>query len=576
MTVVGLDHASLADTLRDAGILSDADLDRGLKAPAKGIGEQLDKRLIRLGLLDEVGLLQALAIQRGMPFARIDKGLGDRAMFEVLDKEWARSHAVLPLYRVHGELTVAISDPTDVFTIDALTRLTGLKIRLVVAPAGDIDSGLSQMGGKLSGLSVDDILDDAEDDGGLDLIKAEADEAENLEEIAGLSPVVRLVNRVIKGAITHGASDIHIEPDENTLRLRFRIDGILREADEIMGVTRLPPRFAPAIVSRVKIMAALDIAERRVPQDGRIPVMFDGRAIDLRVSTLPTGFGEKVVMRILDRSAMLRDLASLGLSPRIEDGLKDLVGAPNGVLLVTGPTGSGKTTTLYAALATINSIDRNICTVEDPTEYTIPMINQVQVNERAGLTFGSALRSLLRQDPDVIMVGEIRDRETAQICIEAALTGHLVFSTLHTNDAIAAVPRLVNMGLESYLMAAALNGILAQRLVRRLCEHCKVTVRPTERDLALLEKFEVGDVDLARGEGCAQCTGTGYSGRVGIHELFVIDDCLRDIITKNPTLSALRREAKKQGHLALAYDGLIKAGEGLTTIDEIIRVAEIR
>ena len=447
----------------------------------------------------------------------------------------------------------------------------------MVCPSQDIEKGMAQLGAKPDGLSVHDILEDVDDDEeDIALVREDQDEAEDLEEIAGLSPVVRLVNRVIRGAISHGASDIRIEPDENTLGLRFRIDGMLRPADEIMGVTRLPTRFAPAIVSRVKIMAGLDIAERRIPQDGRIPVNFEGRAIDLRVSTLPTGFGEKVVMRILDRTNMLRDLTSLGLSERIQAGVEDIVSQPNGVMLVTGPTGSGKTTTLYAALAMINSVDRNICTVEDPTEYTIPMINQIQVNERAGLTFTTALRAILRQDPDVIMVGEVRDRATAQIAIEAALTGHLVFSTLHTNDAIAAVPRLVNMGIEAYLLAAALNAVLSQRLVRRVCESCKVSIQPTEQERVLFDRHAIPFEGLARGEGCSHCAGTGYVGRVGIHELFVIDDAMRDLITTDPTLTSLRNAARKQGHMSIGVDGLWKAAEGLTTTDEVLRLAEIR
>ncbi|MED5330233.1 MAG: GspE/PulE family protein [Planctomycetota bacterium] len=577
MTVVGLDLNRLPETLTETGLVEAGAVEKSLKATPAQPGEALDKQLLRTGVVDKETLLHALAVQKGLPFVRMMKGLGDPETLQIVDRDWARSHGALPLYRVGDTLTVAIADPTDVFTIEALARLTGLEIRLVVCPSQDIEKGMAQLGAKPDGLSVHDILEDVDDDEeDIALVREDQDEAEDLEEIAGLSPVVRLVNRVIRGAISHGASDIHIEPDENTLGLRFRIDGMLRPADEIMGVTRLPTRFAPAIVSRVKIMAGLDIAERRIPQDGRIPVNFEGRAIDLRVSTLPTGFGEKVVMRILDRTNMLRDLTSLGLSERIQAGVEDIVSQPNGVMLVTGPTGSGKTTTLYAALAMINSVDRNICTVEDPTEYTIPMINQIQVNERAGLTFTTALRAILRQDPDVIMVGEVRDRATAQIAIEAALTGHLVFSTLHTNDAIAAVPRLVNMGIEAYLLAAALNAVLSQRLVRRVCESCKVSVQPTEQERVLFDRHAIPFEGLARGEGCSHCAGTGYVGRVGIHELFVIDDAMRDLITTDPTLTSLRNAARKQGHVSIGVDGLWKAAEGLTTTDEVLRLAEIR
>jgi type IV pilus assembly protein PilB len=568
MPVVGLEQRILADTLRKAGLVKEEELDRGLKAAALSSTERLDDRLVRLGIVDDLVLYRALAHQNGLPFVRMVPGLGDPALATLLDKDWARSHCVMPLYRVHGELTVAIADPTDVFTRDALRRLTGLKLRLVVAHPDDIARGASAGQAAQPGFSVDDIIEDVGEQD-IRVIEEAIDDLEDAEKAAGLSPVVRLVNFIIAKAIREGASDVHIEPGEDLLRVRFRIDGMLREA------LRPPARMASAIVSRIKIMSSLDIAERRAPQDGRMQVMLDNRSIDLRVSTLPTFTGEKVVIRILDRSAMMGDLTALGLTPRILEGMQELVNRPNGVMLVTGPTGSGKTTTLYGCLASINSIDINICTVENPTEYSLPMVNQVQVNERAGLTFSTALRSLLRQDPDVIMVGEIRDRETAQICIEAALTGHQVFSTLHTNDAISAIPRLVNMGIESYLLAAAINGVLAQRLVRRVCKSCKVAYEPDAQTKALFDAYGIAVMQLVRGEGCAHCGTTGYAGRAGLYELFVIDDKLRDIITTEPALAPLRKEARTQGHLDLAYDGLCKVAEGITTVDEVTRVAEI-
>ncbi len=568
MGVVGLEQRTLADTLRATGLVKDEELDRGLKSPSLAPTERLDERLVRLGIVDDLVLYQALAHQNGLAFVKLIPGLGDPVLQSLLDKDWARSHGVLPLYRVHGELTVAIADPTDVFTRDALRRLTGLKLRFVVAHPEEISHGAAAAHATRPGFSVDDIIEDVGEQD-IRVVEEALDDLEDAEKAAGLSPVVRLVNFIIAKAIRESASDIHVEPGEDILRVRFRVDGMLREA------LRPPARMASAIVSRVKIMSSLDIAERRAPQDGRMQVMLDNRSIDLRVSTLPTFNGEKVVIRILDRSSMMGDLSALGLTPRILDGMQDLVARPNGVMLVTGPTGSGKTTTLYGCLATINAVDINICTVENPTEYNLPMVNQVQVNERAGLTFATALRSLLRQDPDVIMVGEIRDRETAQICIEAALTGHQVFSTLHTNDAISAIPRLVNMGIESYLLAAAINGILAQRLVRRICKACKVSFEPDKRTQALFEAYGIPIGQLARGEGCAHCGATGYSGRAGLYELFVIDDKLRDIITTEPALAPLRTEARAQGHLDLAYDGLTKVAEGLTTVEEVTRVAEI-
>jgi len=567
MPIVGLEQRTLAETLRRAGLVPEPELERGLKAPPLSPQERLDERLVRLGIADDQILLKALAAQNGLKFIHLLPGLGDPSLSTLLDKDWARSHGVLPLYRVHGELVVAVADPTDVFTRDALRRLTGLKIKLVVAHPEEITRGLSQSKNAKLGFEVEDIVEGSPNEE-IKVIEDISDDLEDVAQAAGLSPIVKFVNVIIAKAIRDGASDIHVEPGENLLRVRFRMDGMLRE------VHRAPPRITAAVVSRIKIMSGLDIAERRAPQDGRMHVMLDGRSIDLRVSTLPTAHGEKVVIRILDRNAMLGDLGALGLCPRILEGLQDLVNRPNGVLLVTGPTGSGKTTTLYACLATINSIDTNICTVEDPTEYNLPMINQVQVNERAALTFATALRSLLRQDPDIIMVGEIRDRETAQIAIEAALTGHLVFSTLHTNDAISAIPRLVNMGLESYLLAAAMNGVLAQRLVRRICNSCKVSVPADARTRALFEAYGIPVSQVARGEGCQHCGQSGYAGRAGIYELFTIDDVLRDIITREPSLSALRKEAKSQGHLDLAYDGLCKVADGVTSVDEITRVAE--
>jgi len=575
MSVVSMSGGQLERTLRESGLVSPEELDRGIAAPDASDHETLADKLLRLKIVDDETLLRVVAAQNGLPFARIVPGLGDPGLSEVLDKDWARSRSVLPLYQVHDELTCAIADPTDLFTIDALRRLTGKKLRLVVASGAEIIEGLSRSNDSMTDLMVDDIIREVGDDIGevddLELVDSSIDEIDALESKAGSSPVVRFVNAIILKAIQDSASDIHIEPDETVLRVRFRVDGVLRQDEKINP----PLGLAPAIVSRIKIMSGLDIAERRAPQDGRMRVNASGRSIDLRVSIIPAYTGEKTVIRILDRNSMMGDLSALGLSPRILEGLSRQVVQPNGVILVTGPTGSGKTTTLYASLATINSIDRNICTVEDPTEYSLPLINQMQVNERAGLTFSSALRALLRQDPDVMMVGEIRDPETAKIAIEAALTGHLVFSTLHTNDAVAAIPRLVNMGVESYLLAAAINGVLAQRLVRRICKSCKIEEAPSDSVRAAFDKAEIAYETVARGEGCKACSGLGYSGRVGIHELFEVDDALRDVITTDPSLSNLRRLAAEKGHKNLAFDGLLKVASGLTTFEEVMRVAEM-
>ncbi|MFT7462790.1 MAG: type IV pilus assembly protein PilB [Pseudohongiellaceae bacterium] len=573
MTVLGLEESLLEQTLRDGKLVSEEELQRGVLAEQAAPNEDLSHKLLRLGVVDEKLLLRALARQNGLLFVELIPGLGDGAVTDLLDKDWAKAHAVLPLYRIHGELTCAVADPTDLFTIDSLRRLTGLKLRLVVAHPNDITEGLSRSSEAVASMLVDEIIRDVGEQVGddeLEVVEANIEDTD-LAAAAGESPVVRFVNVIILKAIRDGASDIHIEPDENILRVRFRIDGMLRQDENINP----PLGLASAIVSRIKIMSSLDIAERRAPQDGRMRVTSGGSAIDLRVSVIPTYSGEKVVIRILDRSSVVRNLASLGLSERILTVLDEQVAQPNGVMLVTGPTGSGKTTTLYAALSTINDVQRNICTVEDPTEYSLPMINQVQVNVKADLTFARALRSLLRQDPDVIMVGEIRDAETARIAIEAALTGHLVFSTLHTNDAIASIPRLVNMGVESYLLAAAMNAVLAQRLVRRICRHCKRPTKVSDRDRRILDRFEISCEALMEGPGCKACGGTGYAGRVGVHELFVVDDEMRDIITNDPSLLRLRNKAAELGHLELAYDGLSKVAQGLTTMEEVTRVAEI-
>jgi type IV pilus assembly protein PilB len=573
VNIVGLDEGRLEAVLRETGLVSVDELDRGVQSEQAFPGERLSQRLLRTGAVDEECLLRALAAQSGLPYVSITPGLGDTKVAEVVDKDWARARGVLPLYQVHGELTCAVADPSDLFTMDALRRLTGLELRLVVSPPADIAQGLSKSNDAMASMLVDEIIRDVggqvgDDD--LEVIEASIEETDLAKE-AGANPVVRFVNVIILKAIRDKASDIHIEPDESVLRVRFRVDGMLRQDDKINP----PLGLAPAIVSRIKIMAGLDIAERRSPQDGRMRVNTGSRAIDLRVSVLPIYTGEKVVIRILDKSSMMGDLSALGLTDRILVELDEQVRMPNGVILVTGPTGSGKTTTLYAALASINDIERNICTVEDPTEYSLPMINQVQVNTRAGLTFAAALRSLLRQDPDVMMVGEIRDMETAKIAIEAALTGHLVFSTLHTNDAVAAIPRLVNMGVESYLLAAAMNAVMSQRLVRRICSHCKREHEPGDRALRIFERYELEAGSLAKGEGCKSCGGTGYTGRVGIHEIFTVDDDVRDLITGDPSLSALRTMSQEKGHKDLAFDGLSKAALGLTTLDEVVRVAEI-
>jgi type IV pilus assembly protein PilB len=412
---------------------------------------------------------------------------------------------------------------------------------------------------------IDDIIEDSET-AEVTLIEEAIEDVGDVEEIAGQSPVIRLVNYVIFNAVKEGASDIHVEPADRVLRVRYRLDGRLHKSLEV------PLHLLNAVTSRVKIMASMDISERRLPQDGRVNVLMEGRKIDLRVSTFPTSRGEKTVIRVLDTRSISLNLEDLGFAEDVLGMFRQSIQAPNGIILATGPTGSGKSTTLYAALNAISSMENNVCTVEDPIEYHLPLINQSQVQEKIGLTFSRALRTLLRQDPDIIMVGEIRDEETARTAIQAALTGHLVLSTLHTNDACSAVTRLINMGVEPYLIGAALNMVLAQRLVRRVCPKCRQTYEPPRTLRKALERMGYEFDTFQKGVGCRSCRNTGFKGRIGIHELIVLNDEMRDAIVANPNVTNLREIALRNGMITLRHDGFRKVREGITTIEEILHI----
>ena len=458
---------------------------------------------------------------------------------------------------------------SNLFLIDEVRQLTQLDVQIVAATNKDIRRVLTALPNSKV-FVIDDIIEDSEGSE-VTLIEEAIDDIGDVEEVAGQSPVIRLVNYVIFNAVKEGASDIHIEPSERFMRVRYRIDGRLYKSLEV------PVHLINAVTSRIKIMAGMDISERRLPQDGRIHVMLEKRKIDLRVSTFPTNRGEKTVIRVLDTRAVSLVLEELGFAEDVLSGFLQNITAPNGIVLVTGPTGSGKSTTLYAALNNVSSMENNICTVEDPIEYHLPLINQFQVQERIGLTFSKALRTLLRQDPDVIMVGEIRDEETARTAIQAALTGHLVFSTLHTNDACSAITRLVNMGVEPYLIGAALNTVLAQRLVRRICPKCRQTYEPPRTLRKALERMGYPIDTFQKGVGCRRCRNTGFSGRIGIHELLIISDELRDVIVNNPSVAAIRQIAARDGMITLRQDGVRKVREGITTIEEILHVTgEVR
>jgi type IV pilus assembly protein PilB len=414
---------------------------------------------------------------------------------------------------------------------------------------------------------LDDLIRDITDDS-VEVVVNDEEETADLARVAGESPVVRLANYLICNAVKDGASDIHIEPGEKKMRIRYRIDGVLFE------VMSPPQTMHPALVSRLKIMANLDISERRLPQDGRIRAIVRNRYVDFRINTLPTTQGEKAVIRILDNRSILIGLERLGFEEDHLKALKEQIDRPHGVVLVTGPTGSGKTTTLYSALMTMNGSEMNISTVEDPVEYSLGFANQVQVNERIGFTFASCLRALLRQDPDVIMVGEIRDEETARISVQAALTGHMVLSTLHTNDAPSSITRLINIGVEPYLISAAVNAVLAQRLVRRICENCKEEYTPVDDVKRALERANIEIDRLWRGKGCDRCRKTGYSGRCGIYEMVVLDDAIRDLVAASPNVTELRRYCKEHGMVTLRQDGIRKLKRGVSSIEEILQATE--
>lgn len=525
----------------------------------------LGEVIIELGFCSEAEVVEALADAYDVPFARIAPNLVDPKAIKVLPREFIESNAVLPLFLVDKVLTAAITEPSNVFLVEEIGQLAGCSVQIVAAVKSDIEETLEMYQPEAEGFVIEDILQDrgAADHEDTD---HDNDASVDAESMNAESPVVQLVNHVIFSAVREGASDIHIEPDDKALRIRYRVDGTLTEK------LHPPYKMQPAIVSRIKIMAGLDISERRLPQDGAISVTVEKNRVDLRVSTLPNKFGEKVVIRVIDTRNVLVNLDKLGMARPLYEAFAHEVHKPHGIILVTGPTGSGKSTTLYAVLNEINNPSVNICTVEDPVEFQIPQVNQFQVHEKIGLSFASVLRSLLRQDPDVIMLGEIRDPETARIAVQAALTGHLVLSTLHTNDSPSAVTRLHNLGVESYLISASLVAILAQRLIRTVCPQCRreVEISPSMRSSA--ERLGVTLEKAFQGRGCSQCNQTGMKGRGGIYELLVPDDELRDAIASGAQLGAIRSKAKSLGMKTLLEAGFEKANEGATTVEEILRV----
>jgi len=548
------------DLLLEKGLITPDQLTLAVER-AEQNHEQLDKVLVDMRAAPKDEIMWARAEEIGKIYVDLTNRKIDQEIADIVPEAVARRHKLICIGRVDKKVTLAMADPTDIFALDDVRMRTGYSPEPVLSFIDDVEHALDHI---YAGDSQwQSIVGDAEE---VNLVK---DQEEIPDEVIVDAPVVRLADLIVTQAIAQKASDIHIEPFEREVVVRYRIDGVLRT------VMNPPKAIQPALISRFKIMANLNIAERRIPQDGRIQINIKRDRYDLRVSVLPCLYGESVVMRILDRKSVMVELDRLGFHPDLLATWKKLISLPNGVLLVTGPTGSGKSTTLYASLNAINNAETKIVTIEDPVEYNIHGINQVQVHPKVGLTFAAGLRSFLRQDPDVMMVGEIRDQETALIAVQSALTGHLVLSTLHTNDSVASITRLVDMGTEPFLLASSVQGIMAQRLVRTVCSQCKRSVKVIPAIAAKFKEYNIpaDSLRLQRGEGCDLCAGSGYKGRAGIHELFAMTDEMRRLILERAPSSDLKKMALSQGLRTLYHDGLIKVAQGITTLEEVLRVA---
>ena len=556
----------LVTLLLERGVLKQEDLAEIQKAMSQQ-NQPIEAALVQTELADEDTIASTYAEYLRLPLVSPDAPLAvDKEMAERIGERTCRERRIIPLTREHGILEVAFANPTDLMAFEEIQLLTTLVIRPLVAPLSVIDEAMAGVFGKR------DLVKEISTEAGQDTVATPDDDS--VEEIVNLdrpvpkgrdSHVVRLVNHILSSAVRGGSSDIHLETFESSIKVRFRVDGRLHE------ISPPPMNMYVPMISRLKVLAKMDIAERRIPQDGAIALTVDGGRVDLRVSTVPTVYGEKMVMRILTKGAIPLDMTKLGFSQKQADDFKIAAESPNGLMLVTGPTGSGKSTTLYATLNLLNKPDVNVMTVEDPVEYKFEGLNQVHVRSQVGLTFAAALRAFLRQDPDVIMVGEVRDQETAQICLRAALTGHMVLSTLHTNDALAAVNRLADMGVERFLLASALRLVEAQRLVRRLCEKCKEPYRP---DAETVAKWNLDpEQEIFRPRGCEVCRQTGYKGRVGLFEVIRVQPRLRDMIAEGKGIPELRAEARRQKTMLLADAGLAKVREGVTSLEEALSVS---
>lgn len=558
---------ALANLLIERGKVSELDLERA-KSVLSSSGEQLSQILVKLGMVAERDVANLQVELFDYDLVTEDDYPEEPILEDQISKVFLKESHILPLADDGACLHIACLNPADTFATKALSLATQREVKTSLALASELESAYERLYGRARS-EMDQMVDAAESEAYVD---NDTDDVERLKDMASDAPVIRMVNHIFNRALEARASDIHIEPFENTLKVRYRIDGVLQEVEAPSS------KLASAVISRIKILSRLNIAERRVPQDGRIKLKIAGKEVDLRVSTVPTLYGESVVMRILDKESINLDLDSIGLSQKVLADFKQVLEKPNGILLVTGPTGSGKTTTLYSALSRMNTTDRKILTVEDPVEYQIAGVNQIHVAPKIGLDFASALRAIVRQDPDVIMIGEMRDKETANIAIQSALTGHIVFSTLHTNDAASGVTRLLDMGLEDYLLTSTVNAILAQRLLRVLCPHCKShdTLSTEQVEHLGIENLvsELGMQDLHKAEGCSECSHTGYMGRMGVHEFLIVNDALRHLVLEHASAEVIHRQAVANGMVTLYNDGMRKALQGDTSIAEVLRITQ--
>lgn len=530
---------TLGESLLDQGVITQKQWEEAQR-DEKNTGQPLRKALIKLGIITEEDMVSFIAEQMDIPRIDLNNYLIDTAIIDLVPEDLAKKHQFIPVLKIGKNLTCAMVDPLNVFALDEVRIKTGLTVEPAVATETEIKKALNEHYAVKG--SMEDVIKSLDEEK-LGVKDGEEIELRRLKGIIEEPPMIRLVDMMIMEAVREGVSDIHIEPEEERLSMRFRIDGILHER------ISPPKHFQSAIISRIKILADLDIAERRKPQDGRFQMKMENRQIDIRVSSVPTIYGENVVMRLLDANSVILGLEQLGLPKATLEKYQKLLKSPHGIILVTGPTGSGKTTTLYASLSTINTPEKNIITIENPVEYRLSGIRQIQVNDKVDLTFANGLRSILRQDPDIIMVGEIRDLETAEIAIQAALTGHLVFATLHTNDAPAAIIRLIDMGIEPFLLSSSIIGVIAQRLLRVFCKECN-------------------------GKGCDVCFNTGYKGRTGIYELMITDEAIRQLIAKKSSLDEIRKTVLNSGMKTLRNDGLKKVKDGITSQEEVLRVTQ--